>query len=86
MFHSHEHCNSARQWQERFGELPADTTLSFQTFWPRDLGMPATHAAKAIELKLIAADAALPKLAEGCHQVAYRLHRQLEDVAHRGAH
>lgn len=52
-----------RQWQERFGELPADTTLSFQTFWPRDLGMPATHAAKAIELKLIAADAALQSAA-----------------------
>lgn len=52
-----------RQWQERFGELPADTTLSFQTFWPRDLGMPAIHAAKAIELKLIAADAALQSAA-----------------------
>ena len=52
-----------RQWQERFGELPADTTLSFQTFWPRDLGMPATHSAKAIELKLIAADAALQSAA-----------------------
>ncbi len=52
-----------RQWQERFGELPADTTLSFQTFWPRDLGMPAIHSAKAIELKLIAADAALQSAA-----------------------
>lgn len=52
-----------RQWQERFGELPADATLSFQTFWPRDMGMPATHAAKAIELKLIAADAALQSAA-----------------------
>lgn len=48
-----------RQWQERFGELPAGATLSFQTFWPRDLGMPTTHSAKAIELKLIAADVAL---------------------------
>ncbi|PXW81613.1 multidrug efflux pump subunit AcrB [Nitrosomonas sp. Nm84] len=52
-----------RQWQERFGELPAGATLSFQTFWPRDMGMPATHAAKAIELKLIAADAALQSAA-----------------------
>lgn len=48
-----------RQWQERFGELPAGATLSFQTFWPRDLGMPTTHSAKAIELKLVAADVAL---------------------------
>ena len=55
--------NIQRQWQERFGELPAGTTLSFQTFWPRDLGMPATHAAKAIELKLIAADTALQSAA-----------------------
>lgn len=55
--------NIKRQWQELFGELPDGTTLSFQTFWPRDLGMPATHAAKAIELKLIAADTALQSAA-----------------------
>ncbi|SFM28361.1 efflux RND transporter permease subunit [Nitrosomonas communis] len=48
-----------KQWQERFGELPAGATLSFQTFWPRDLGMPTAHSAKAIELKLIATDVAL---------------------------
>ncbi|SDW37538.1 efflux RND transporter permease subunit [Nitrosomonas communis] len=48
-----------RQWQERFGELPAGATLSFQTFWPKDLGMPTTHSAKAIELKVVAADVAL---------------------------
>lgn len=47
-----------KEWQKRFGEPPTDTTLSFQTFWPRDLGMPATSAAKDIELKLIAIDAA----------------------------
>ncbi|MBP6366306.1 MAG: efflux RND transporter permease subunit [Nitrosomonas sp.] len=52
-----------RQWQARFGELPAGTTLSFQTFWPREMGMPATHSAKAIELKLMAADAALQSAA-----------------------
>ncbi|SDY67601.1 efflux RND transporter permease subunit [Nitrosomonas sp. Nm33] len=48
-----------RQWEERFGELPAGATLSFQTFWPKDLGMPTAHSAKAIELKLIATDVAL---------------------------
>ena len=46
-------------WQERFGDVPAGATLSFQTFWPRNLGMPATQAAKAIEFKLIASDPAI---------------------------
>ncbi len=50
-------------WQERFGEVPAGATLSFQTFWPRNLGMPATQSAKAIELKLIAPDTAVQSAA-----------------------
>ena len=45
-------------WQARFGELPPDATLSIQTFWPRNLGVPATQSVKAIELKLIAPDTA----------------------------
>ncbi len=52
-----------KQWQERFGELPAGATLSFQTFWPRDLGLPAMQAAKAIELKIMAPDTALQSVA-----------------------
>ncbi len=45
-----------KQWQDRFGEVPAGATLSFQTFWPRNLGMPSSQSSKAIELQLIAAD------------------------------
>lgn len=52
-----------REWQERYGELPSGATLSVQTFWPRDLGMPAAHSAKAIELKLIASDSAVQNTA-----------------------
>ncbi|MDP3664113.1 MAG: efflux RND transporter permease subunit [Nitrosomonas sp.] len=52
-----------KRWQEGFGEVPADATLSFQTFWPKNLGMPATQTEKAIELKLIAADTALQSAA-----------------------
>lgn len=52
-----------QEWQKRFGELPAGTTLSFQTFWPRNLGISATQSAKAIELKLIAPDSALQSAA-----------------------
>lgn len=52
-----------KQWQERFGELPAGATLSFQTFWPRNLGLPATQTAKAIELKLMAPDTAFQSVA-----------------------
>ncbi len=52
-----------RIWQERFGEVPAGATLSFQTFWPRNLGMPATQTAKAIEFKLIAPDTAMQSAA-----------------------
>lgn len=52
-----------QQWQERFGELPVGAILSFQTFWPRDLGIPSTQSAKAIELKLIASDSALQSAA-----------------------
>ncbi|UJP05484.1 MAG: efflux RND transporter permease subunit [Nitrosomonas sp.] len=49
-----------QQWQERFGELPPGTTLSFQTFWPRNLGVTsAVQSAKAIELKLTAPDSML---------------------------
>lgn len=28
-----------QQWRERFGPLPAGTTLTLQSFWPRDLGV-----------------------------------------------
>ena len=52
-----------KQWQERFGEIPAGATLSFQTFWPRNLGLPSAKSAKAIELKLIAPDIALQSAA-----------------------
>lgn len=45
-----------QQWGERLGELPAGATLSFQTFWPRNLGVTAAQSAKAIELKLISQD------------------------------
>lgn len=52
-----------QQWQTRFGELPVGATLSFQTFWPRNLGIASPQSAKAIELKLIAADSALQSAA-----------------------
>ncbi len=52
-----------KQWQKRFGEVPNGATLSFQTFWPRNLGMSATQSAKAIELKLIAPDTAMQSAA-----------------------
>lgn len=52
-----------KRWQERFGEVAANATLSFQTFWPKNLGMPATQTEKAIELKLIAPDTALQNAA-----------------------
>lgn len=52
-----------RQWQARFGELPAGATLSFQTFWPRNLGIPSAQSAKAIELKLTAPDIAVQSAA-----------------------
>lgn len=52
-----------QQWQDRFGEIPAGATLSFQTFWPRTLGIASTQSAKAIELKLIASDSALQSAA-----------------------
>ncbi len=47
-----------QQWEERLGELPPGAALSFQTFWPRNLGVTAAQSAKAIELKLIAQDIA----------------------------
>ncbi|PSJ18777.1 efflux RND transporter permease subunit [Nitrosomonas supralitoralis] len=46
------------KWQERFGEPPVGGTLSIQTFWPRNLGIPAAQSGSAIELKLIAPDTA----------------------------
>jgi len=52
-----------KRWQDRFGEVPSNATLSFQTFWPRNLGMPATQSAKAIELKLMAPDTAMQSAA-----------------------
>ncbi|HBV21909.1 MAG TPA: hypothetical protein DEF07_09345, partial [Nitrosomonas sp.] len=47
-----------KQWRERFGALPADTTLTIQSFWPRNLGVPSDEPPKAIEWILIAADTA----------------------------
>jgi len=52
-----------RQWEERFGEPPVGATLSFQTFWPRNLGIPSAQSAKAIELKLTAPDIAVQSAA-----------------------
>ncbi len=52
-----------KQWQERFGEVPVGATLSFQTFWPRNLGMPSSQSGKAIELQLIATDPAVQTIA-----------------------
>lgn len=47
-----------KEWRERFGALPADTTLTIQSFWPRNLGVPSDEPPKAIEWILIAADTA----------------------------
>ncbi|MDR4515325.1 efflux RND transporter permease subunit, partial [Nitrosomonas sp.] len=43
-------------WRARFGALPADTTLTIQSFWPRNLGVPSDEPPKAIEWILVAAD------------------------------
>ncbi len=45
-----------QRWQEKFGEPPPGATLSFQMFWPQNLGLPMTQAAKPLEFKLIALD------------------------------
>lgn len=47
-----------KRWQDRFGEAPPSFAVSFQSFWPQNLGMPASQGAKPIELKLIASDPA----------------------------
>ena len=47
-----------KEWRARFGALPADTTLTIQSFWPRNLGVPSNEPPKAIEWILIAADTA----------------------------
>lgn len=47
-----------RQWQTRFGKQPPHATLSFQTFWPAELGFASAEAGKAIELMLTAQDTA----------------------------
>ncbi len=47
-----------KQWRERFGALPADTTLTIQSVWPRKLGVSPEEPPKAIEWMLIAADTA----------------------------
>lgn len=47
-----------KQWRERFGALPADTTLTIQSVWPRNLGVSAEAPPKAIEWMLTAADTA----------------------------
>ncbi len=52
-----------KQWRERFGALPADTTLTIQSFWPRNLGVPSDEPPKAIGWILIAADTAQQSLA-----------------------
>lgn len=45
-----------KEWRARFGALPADTTLTIQSFWPRNLGVPSDEPPKAIEWILVAAD------------------------------
>lgn len=45
-----------QQWRKRFGPLPAGTTLTIQSFWPRDLGVSTEGAPKAIEWVLTAPD------------------------------
>lgn len=45
-------------WRERFGALPADTTLTLQSFLPRNLGVHSDEQPKAIEWILTAADTA----------------------------
>lgn len=52
-----------QQWRERFGPLPAGTTLIFQSFWPRDLGVSSDGAPKAIEWIVTAPDTALQNAA-----------------------
>lgn len=47
-----------KQWRERFGALPADTTLTIQSVWPRNLGVSAEEPQKTIEWMLTAADTA----------------------------
>lgn len=52
-----------QQWRERFGPLPAGTTLTLQSFWPRDLGVSTEGAPKAIEWVLTAPDTAVQNAA-----------------------
>ena len=47
-----------KRWQDRFGEAPPNFTISFQSFWPQNIGMPTSQGAKPIEFKLIALDPA----------------------------
>lgn len=52
-----------KQWKERFGELPANASLTIQSVWPRNLGVSAEEPPKAIEWMLIAADPAQQSVA-----------------------
>lgn len=52
-----------QQWRERFGPLPAGTTLTLQSFWPRDLGVSTEGPPKAIEWVLTAPDTAVQNAA-----------------------
>jgi multidrug efflux pump subunit AcrB len=47
-----------KQWRERIGPLPANTTLTIQSFWPRNLGIAPGESPKAIEWVLTGADTA----------------------------
>lgn len=41
-----------QRWHSDFGEVPENVQLSFQTFWPKELGVGSSEAGKAIELQL----------------------------------
>jgi len=48
-----------QRWQKKFGEAPPGATMSFQMFWPQNLGVPTTQASKPLEFKLLALDPAI---------------------------
>ncbi len=47
-----------KNWRERFGALPADTTLIIQSVYPRNLGVSSEEPPKAIEWMLTSEDTA----------------------------
>ncbi|MGR9051457.1 MAG: efflux RND transporter permease subunit [Gammaproteobacteria bacterium] len=59
-----------RRWGSGFGEVPEQAQLSFQTFWPKELGVGASEAGKAIELQLTAPDPAQQRAAGEMLQAA----------------